>query len=167
MFEPTIWLKNVLQIDKRLLYKHKIKGLILDLDNTLSMDGSPAAEIGVADWLCEMRGIGVKMVILSNNTLKRVAPLAKELGIDFIAFGCKPMPFGIRKAVRKLQNEGVSRAETAIVGDQIFTDVMGGNIYGIKTILVEPFHLEGNWVFRLKRKAESVVFDRSKIRQSP
>ena len=160
MFKPTIWLKNVLQIDKHLLYKCKVKGLILDLDNTLSMDGSPAAEMGVTEWLAEMRELGVKMLILSNNTSKRVKPLAEELGIEFIAFGCKPLPFGVRKAVHKLRKAGIPRSQIAIVGDQIFTDVMGGNLYGIKTILVEPFHLEGNWMFKLKRKVECAFFDR-------
>ncbi|MCL1788855.1 MAG: YqeG family HAD IIIA-type phosphatase [Oscillospiraceae bacterium] len=160
MFKPTVRLKNVLSIDKHLLYKIKVKGLILDLDNTLSMDGSPAAELGVTEWLTEMRELGIKMIILSNNTSKRVAPLARELGIDFIAFGCKPLPFGIKKAAYRLKKSGVLRTQIAIVGDQIFTDIIGGNLYGIKTVLVEPFHLEGNWTFRLKRKVESAIFSR-------
>ena len=168
MVKPTIWLENVLKIDKHLLYKCKIRGLILDLDNTLSMDGSPAAEHGVMEWLSDMQALGVKMIILSNNTHKRVAPLAKELGIDFIAFGCKPLPFGISKAARKLKSAGIPLSQIAIVGDQIFTDIIGGNLYGIKTILVEPFHLEGNLMFKLKRKVECTFFDRdfTKLKRS-
>ena len=157
LFKPTVWVKNVLQIDKHLLYKIRVKGLILDLDNTLSMHGSPAAEMGVTEWLAEMRQLGVKMIVASNNYEKRVAPLSKELGLDFISFGCKPLPFGIRKAAHKL---GVPKSQIAIVGDQIFTDVMGGNLYGIKTILVEPFYLEEHWGFRAKRRVESFVFKR-------
>ena len=157
LFKPTIWVKNVLYIDKHLLYKHKIKGLILDLDNTLSMHGSPAEEMGVADWLDDMRRLGVKLIIASNNNKKRVAPLAAKLGLDFISFGCKPLPFGVAKAAKRLE---LPKSQLAIVGDQIFTDVMAGNIYGIKSILVEPFYLEDNIGFRLKRKVESVVFKR-------
>ena len=160
LFKPTVWLKNVLKIDKRLLYKYRVRGLILDLDNTLSMHGSPATELGVAEWLSDMRKLGVKMMIVSNNTSARVAPLARELGIDFIAFGCKPLPFGIRKAVGILKKSGVPRSQIALVGDQIFTDVMGGNACGIKTILVEPFYPESHWTFHLKRKIENIVFKR-------
>ena len=137
--------------------KHGLKGLILDLDNTLSMHGSPAAEAGVEEWLADMRRLGVKMTLVSNNTAKRVAPLARELGLSFIPFGCKPLPFGINKAAKSL---GLPKSSIAVVGDQIFTDVTGGNISGIKTILVEPFHMENKLMFKLKRKIESAVFKR-------
>ncbi|MDR0197331.1 MAG: YqeG family HAD IIIA-type phosphatase [Oscillospiraceae bacterium] len=157
LFKPTVWLESVLRIDKDLLHKYAIEGLLLDLDNTLSMHDSPAAERGVFEWLSEMRGLGVRMAVVSNNTEKRVKPLAEELGVAFVAFGCKPLPFGLRKGVRLLQ---LPKSRVALVGDQIFTDVAGGNLYGIKTILVEPFYLESKPSFRLKRKIESVVFKR-------
>jgi hypothetical protein len=157
LFKPTIWVENVLKIDKHLLYKMQVKGLILDLDNTLSMHDNPAAEHGVIEWLDEMRALGVKLMILSNNTSKRVSPLAAELGMDFIAFGFKPLTGGIRRAIKAMK---LPKSQVALVGDQIFTDVMGGNLYGIKTILVEPFYLEDKWTFRFKRKIESAVFKR-------
>jgi hypothetical protein len=135
----------------------RVKGLILDLDNTLSMHDNPAVEMGVPEWLTEMRRLGVRLMIVSNNTGKRVAPLAKKLGIDFIAFGCKPLTFGLSKAAKAMR---LPKSQLALVGDQIFTDVMGGNLYGIKTILVEPFYLEDKWTFKLKRKIESTVFKR-------
>ena len=157
MFKPTIWLKNVLSIDEAFLKKHGLKGLILDLDNTLSMHGSPAAEAGVEQWLEEMRRLKIRMIVVSNNTSKRVTPLARELKLRFIAFGCKPLPFGINKAARKLM---LPKKQIAVVGDQIFTDVMGGNLNGITTILVEPFHMENNVLFKFKRKVESAFFKR-------
>ncbi len=164
MFRPKLWIKNVFNIDEVFLRENEIEGLILDLDNTLSMHGSPAAEEGVFEWLALMNTLGVKMMVVSNNTKKRVTPLVTELGLPFIAFGCKPMPFGILKAVKNL---GVDKRRLAVVGDQIFTDVIGGNICGIKTVLVEPFHLEGGRLFRLKRGLESLVFKRdySKLKE--
>ncbi|MCL1831611.1 MAG: YqeG family HAD IIIA-type phosphatase [Oscillospiraceae bacterium] len=160
MFKPTIWVKNVLQIDKKLLYKMGVKGLILDLDNTLSMHGSPAAEQGVTEWLQSMRDLNVKMMIVSNNKHRRVAPLAAELGLEFVSFGCKPMPFGVSKAAKIMRAWGVRKSQLAIVGDQIFTDIMGGNLYGIKSILVEPFYMEKHWVLKTKRKVEGALFKR-------
>ncbi|MBE6902769.1 MAG: YqeG family HAD IIIA-type phosphatase [Ruminococcaceae bacterium] len=157
LFKPTFWLKSVLDIDKEFLKKHHVRALVLDLDNTLSMHGNPAAEAGVTEWLDEMRRLGVKMRIVSNNTTKRVAPLAAKLGLEFTANGAKPLTFGISRAMKAM---GSNKKNTLVVGDQIFTDVMGGNLKGVRTVLVEPFHLEKTWTFRLKRKVEALVFKR-------
>ena len=157
LFKPTFWLKSVLDIDEQFLQKNGVRALVLDLDNTLSMHGNPAAEAGVTEWLDEMRRLGIKMRVVSNNTNKRVAPLAAKLGLPFTANGAKPLTFGITKAMKAM---GSTKADTLVVGDQIFTDVMGGNLKGVRTVLVEPFHLEKTWTFRLKRKVESIVFHR-------
>jgi len=157
MFKPKIWINSVLDIDKEFLDKYNIKALVLDLDNTLSMHGNPAAEEGIPEWLDSMRELGVKMRIVSNNTNKRVKPLADKLGLPYCANGCKPLTFGISKAVRLM---GEDKKNTAVVGDQIFTDIIGGNLKGAISVLVEPFHLEDAWTFKLKRKAESLFFKR-------
>ncbi len=157
LFKPTFWLKSVLDIDEKFLRGNGISALVLDLDNTLSMHGNPAAEAGVADWLDEMRRLGIKMRIVSNNTQKRVQPLAEKLGLPFTANGAKPLTFGITRAMKAM---GATKRDTLVVGDQIFTDVMAGNFKGVRTVLVEPFHLEKTWTFRLKRRAESLVFHR-------
>jgi len=157
IFKPTLWVKNVLSIDEDFLRANGIEGLILDLDNTLSMHGNPAAEEGIPEWLDRMRSLGISMIVVSNNTYKRVSPLAAKLGLEFVSSGAKPLTLGINKAAKRL---GLPREKLAVVGDQIFTDVMGGNFAKIKTILVEPFHLEKGALFRLKRSAEGLVFRR-------
>ncbi len=157
IFRPALWVKNVLSIDEKFLEENNIKALILDLDNTLSMHGNPAAEEGIPDWLDKMRRLDIKMMVVSNNTHKRVAPLAAKLGLEFISSGAKPLTLGINKAVKAL---GIPKENIAVVGDQIFTDVMGGNFAKMKTILVEPFHLEKGILFKVKRAAEGVVFKR-------
>lgn len=157
LFKPTFWLKNVMQIDEDFLRKNNVSALVLDMDNTLSMHGNPAAEDGVPEWLDEMRSLGIKMRVVSNNTGKRVAPLAAKLGLEFTANGAKPLTFGVNRAIKAM---GALKSETLVVGDQIFTDVMAGNLSGVRTVLVEPFHLEKTWTFRLKRRLESLVFHR-------
>lgn len=159
LFKPTWWLKNVLEIDENFIKTNHLRGFILDLDNTLSMHGSPAAEQGVTEWLAEMKKLGMKLIVVSNNTKKRVEPLAGELGLDFIAFGCKPLTMGITKALKKMN---LPKNSVALVGDQIFTDIMGGNFKRMPTILVEPFQMEDKISFKLKRKLENVVFHREK-----
>lgn len=157
LFKPDFWLKNVMQIDKEFLKKNKVRALILDMDNTLSMHDDPAAEDGVLEWLDEMRRLGIKMRVVSNNNTRRVEPLARALGLEFTANGAKPLTFGVNRAVKAMK---VSRREALVVGDQIFTDVLAGNLADIRTVLVEPFHLENKWTFKLKRRVESLVFHR-------
>ena len=160
LFKPRFHMRNVLGINEDFLKKNDIDALILDLDNTLSLHGAPAAEEGIPEWLDNMRALGVKMVVVSNNTNHRVAPLARKLGLPFIANGAKPLTIGITRALRFL---GTERDRTAVVGDQIFTDVMGGNIARTKTILVEPFHAEKNLFFKIKRAAENIVYRRGDV----
>ncbi len=157
LFKPTFWLNSVLMIDEDFLRENRVEALVLDLDNTLSMHGDPVPEEGVEDWLDKMRGLGIKMRVVSNNTNRRVAPLAARLGLEFTANGAKPLTFGITRAMKAM---GADRNVTLVVGDQIFTDIVAGNLRGVRTVLVEPFHLEKTWTFRLKRRLESVVFHR-------
>ncbi|MCI7692360.1 MAG: HAD hydrolase-like protein, partial [Oscillospiraceae bacterium] len=65
--------------------------------------------------------------------------------------------FGITRAMKAMN---AKKSETLVVGDQIFTDIMAGNLKGVRTVLVEPFHLENTWTFKLKRRLESLVFKR-------
>lgn len=146
-----------MEIDETFIKSNHLRGFILDLDNTLSMHGSPAPEQGVTEWLEKMKKLGMKLIVLSNNTKKRVEPLAEELELDFISFGCKPLTLGISRALKKMR---LPKKSVALVGDQIFTDILGGNLRGVPTILVEPFHMEDKASFKLKRKLESIVFKR-------
>ncbi len=157
IFKPTYWLKSVLDIDEEFLRENNVRALILDMDNTLSMHGSPDAEEGVMEWLDEMRALGIKMRVVSNNVPSRVVPLAQKMGLECTANGAKPLAFGIFRAIKAM---GVKPSRTLVVGDQIFTDVLAGNLAGIRTLLVEPFHLENTWTFRLKRRIEALVFHR-------
>ncbi len=156
-FKPTFWLKNVISIDEEFIKKNNVSALILDMDNTLSMHDDPNAEDGVMEWLSKMRSLGVRMRVVSNNRTRRVEPLAKAMGLEFTANGAKPLTFGVNRAAKAM---GAEKSETLVVGDQIFTDVLAGNFAGMRTVLVEPFHLENKWTFRLKRKIESLVFHR-------
>ncbi len=155
LFKPTYWMKSVLEIDAKFLREQNVRALVLDMDNTLSMHGSPVAEEGVMEWLEKMRRSGIKMRVVSNNIPSRVAPLATSMGLEYTANGAKPLAFGVLRAIKAMR---VKPSQTLVVGDQIFTDVLAGNLWGIRTLLVEPFHLENTWTFRLKRRGESIVF---------
>ena len=160
MFKPNVKLDKITDITISVLQKYNINSLILDVDNTLSTHHGQVLTDGLEDWLNLMRQNGIKMTVLSNSKSPRLEPFAKKIGLDYISLGLKPLPFGFWRALKRL---GSKRKNTAIVGDQIFTDIVGGNCVGLKTVLLTPIKLETSLRFRIKRKIESYVIKLLKI----
>lgn len=116
--------------------------LLADLDNTLVPYGVSLPTDEVRAWNEELKAAGVTLFVLSNNRhADRPRVFCEALGIPFIGHAGKPKADSFFKAMERM---GVSREKTAIVGDQIFTDVLGGNRAGVTTILVKPIRLAGN-----------------------
>lgn len=163
LLKPNIKLDKITDITPEILKKYSLNSLILDVDNTLSTHHGHKLTDGLEDWLELMKENGIKLMVLSNSKETRVKPFAEKIGLPFISLGLKPLPFGYIRALKAL---GSSRKNTAIVGDQIFTDVLGGNAVGVKTLLLTPILLESTAGFRFKRKLERVVFKLYNIKNS-
>lgn len=161
--KPDIKLKKVTDISLSILEKYGIDSLILDVDNTLSTHHGHILTDGLTDWISLMLDNGIKLMVLSNSKEQRVKPFAERIGLPYISLGLKPLPFGYFRALKRM---GSKRKQSAIVGDQIFTDVLGGNIVGVKTILLTPIKLETSLGFRFKRKLEGLVFKLFKITET-
>lgn len=160
MFKPNFVLNSVTDITVEFLDKNNIKALLLDVDNTLSVaHANKTLRNGVAQWLSDMREADIPMMILSNAKKKRAIRFADSVGLDVVGLAAKPLPFGYFRAVKKLR---IKRKNVAIVGDQIFTDVMGGNLSGVKTILVTDITPEDKPFFKFKRKLEKKMLKRWK-----
>ena len=151
---PDLFLHSIFDVTSELLAKFGVEALILDVDNTLRVLGSKFPVDGVLSWVGSMRAAGIKLIIASNNFKKKVEPFAKQLGLDYVFFSCKPLSFGLNKAAKKLN---VKKEKIAVIGDQIFTDVFGGNLRGFKTFLVEPFLKERSFGFKFKRWLEQKI----------
>lgn len=151
MFRPTYVFGRVGEITHRFLEKAHIKGLILDLDNTLTTHNNPVPPQSSLDWLSEMKEAQIRLMIVSNNSSKRVMPFAQRLGLEFVSRGAKPLTFGYTKAIERM---GLNKKNVAAVGDQIFTDVLGSNLKGIRSIFVFPIEPETSLPFRIKRACE-------------
>lgn len=151
LFYPTIMLHRVSNITPEMLKKRGIKALILDADNTLTTHNNPVPHPDVLGWLDKMKKHGFRLVMVSNNNQKRILPFAKKLGIEFTANAMKPLTFGFTRTAKRL---GLAPRSIAVVGDQLFTDILGGNLFGAMTILVEPMEPETGIFFRFKRKIE-------------
>ncbi len=160
LFMPSIVLKNVTDIQVELLQRLEIQSILLDVDNTLAHHGSPKPLPGVVEWTRKIRQAGISIIIVSNNFKNRVAPFAKKFELPFVSLALKPMPFGFNRA-KKLLKEDCNH--TLVVGDQIFTDVLGANLAGMKSILLEPAVIEKTLGFRLRRILENPI--RSKIKR--
>lgn len=151
LFTPTKSLDSILQVTPELLHEMGVTALILDIDNTMTTHDNPVPLPGLDRWLDTMRTSGIKMMIVSNNRSERVTPFAELLGLDFVPRGAKPLTRGYRQAAKKM---GVSRSELCTIGDQLFTDILGAKLFGIKSILVEPIEPEKTLFFRIKRALE-------------
>ena len=159
IFTPTKALDSILDITPDMLREMHITALLLDVDNTLTTHNDPKPLDGLDRWLEDMRAAGIRMMIVSNNHAPRVAPFAKKLGLDFVAEGAKPLPVGFSKAAKKL---GFPKSSICAVGDQIFTDILGANLFGIRSIFVFPIEPETSLPFRFKRALEKPLLPKRK-----
>ena len=159
---PNAYFEKIQDITIQFLIKNKIKALILDVDNTL-IDKQENLSEDVIKWVKEIKGQGVKMHILSNTNRKsKVERVANTLQLNYEYFGMKPLKIGFNK-VRKILNEDSSRI--AVVGDQIFTDIIGGNRAGMFTILLEPISKKEYWYTIWKRPIENRIKKNIKMKQ--
>ncbi len=161
LLKPNVKLDKITDITVEMLEKRNITALLLDVDNTLSTHHGMVLCEGLEDWLQKMQNKGIKLLILSNSKKKRVEPFANKINLDFISLGLKPLFTGFERGIKRL---GVSKKNVAIVGDQIFTDTLGGNFCGITTILLTPIKPETSARFKFKRKLEKIVFKIYKIK---
>lgn len=154
IFHPNFYFKRAAAISPAFLRERGVTVLLLDVDNTLTTHNSPAVSPEITDWLARLAAADVRLLILSNNNAARVEPFAKGLGLGCIARAAKPLSGGVRRACERL---GVPREGVAIVGDQIFTDVLCANLAGAVSILVEPIEPEEMLFFKIKRVLEKWV----------
>lgn len=134
-FRPDYMFYRLTEITPEFLEKAGIRALVLDVDNTLSTHHGQEPVEGLDDWIKLMQKNGIKLLIASNAFSKRVAPFAEKIGLSYQSTSLKPLPFAYFRAARRL---GEKRRHIAIVGDQVFTDIIGGSVSGVKTILVTP-----------------------------
>jgi HAD superfamily phosphatase (TIGR01668 family) len=135
MLSPDYYLRSVSDIDLEALRARGVDTLLVDLDNTLLPRDTSAVPESARDWAATLSARGFKVCLVSNNWHERVSEVADELGFDLVAKAVKPLPFAFLRALRKV---GSKRSQSAVVGDQMFTDVVGGKLLGMVTVMVLP-----------------------------
>ena len=136
ILKPKVYVDSVCNIDlKKLKKTKKMKGIIIDLDNTLVAWGKKEVSQRIIDWVKEAKRLEFKLCIVSNTSSKRVAELAKIFDIPYHSKYFKPFSVAFNNGLRILDTK---KSETVVIGDQIFTDIWGGNKLRLLTILITP-----------------------------
>lgn len=135
LFSPDHFYRGVQDIDLDALSAQGVDTLLIDIDNTILPRDTGEMTEELSEWASALLGKGFKVCLVSNNWHDHVKRIAEMFGFMMIAKALKPLPFGFLTAIRRL---GSNRRNTAIIGDQMFTDILGGNLTGLVTVLVLP-----------------------------
>lgn len=134
--KPKVYINSIYNIDlKKLKKMKKIRGIIVDLDNTLVAWGKNEINQEVIDWVKEAKKLGLKICIVSNTRSKRVKKFAEIFGVPYYSKIIKPFSMSFINGLKILNTK---KDETVVIGDQVFTDIWGGNRLKLFTILVSP-----------------------------
>ncbi|CQR46917.1 Phosphoglycolate phosphatase [Paraliobacillus sp. PM-2] len=153
-FLPNQHVQDIFEINPTMLKQKGIKGIITDLDNTLVAWNVPDATPEIVEWFNKMEENGIRVTIISNNNEKRVKLFSEPLKTPFVYSARKPFAKAFKKAAKQMK---LSKDEIVVVGDQLMTDVLGGNSAGFYTILVVPIvKTDGVWT-RINRRIERKI----------
>lgn len=153
VFKPTIYQKSIYDINYNALKKQNIKVLVFDLDNTLALIDENKCPSKSKKLIQELKK-DFQIFIISNNTSARIKPYVAELGIEGVPNARKPFTKGLKKIVKK----GYKKEEMVMIGDQLVTDVLSGNRFHIKTILVDPLGKKDLKITAFNRLVERQIF---------
>lgn len=168
IFTPHYRIRRVWELTPARLQQWGLHALLLDVDCTLTRYRRGEALPEALAWIEQLRLSGFKLCLVSNGLGPRIHEFAERLELPCVARAMKPLPGGIRRALQMIEAQP---SQTAIVGDQLFADVMAGRLAHIRSILVDPIHPEEEpWFTRMKRLPEKVLLSRMEaylVQQSP
>ena len=156
LLQPDLVLgRSVLDITPEILSRYQIEGLVLDVDDTIVPIGNAVIEPELAVWIEEIRQIVPLWLVTNNPSHVRIGAIADSLSLPYFLSAAKPSRRRLRQAVVEMK---IEPARVAMVGDRIFTDVLGGNRMGMFTILIEPIvSIDSTLGFNLLRRIEFTI----------
>lgn len=152
-FFPNYYTDKVSDLKTEFFTERKIKGILIDIDNTLIDYYENIAE-DTLQWIEHIKKSGIKILLLSNNNKDRVNRIGNRLGVEGIYYAAKPRRRGFVSAMEKMN---LKNHEVCIIGDQLFTDIYGGNRLNIFTVLVKQVHERDIWITKFKRPLEKHI----------
>ncbi len=154
LFKPKTYIRSVYELNLEALVKDGYKLLLCDIDNTLVGFKEQVPPTRAMEFFMSCHKLGIKLILVSNNNEKRVVPFADAAGVECTFFSLKPLKGTYKKI---LKETGYNAKETACVGDQIITDVLGGNRMNIHTIFCDRIVDSDSIQTKINRTVESVI----------
>ncbi|HZJ57989.1 MAG TPA: YqeG family HAD IIIA-type phosphatase [Clostridia bacterium] len=151
---------SVFTIDLAGLYERGYKNILIDVDNTITPWNADRVSERLRGWLKQCQILGFTVCLFSNGTSSRVNRLAAELMISAVPKGGKPLRAAFKRALGYIDGRPQN---TIMIGDQIFTDIWGGNLTGLYTILVNPISTREFWGTKFNRFLERVLAKRGEL----
>lgn len=156
MIIPTMYYRNIKEINYEKLKKEGIKCLIFDLDNTLASLEEKECSKTLLETICKLKKDFI-IAIITNSNKKRTEPYRKALDIDIVSFALKPSTKGLKKIKKKYN---LKKAEMVMIGDQFMTDILSGTKFGIKTILVDALQEKDLKITKINRIIENRLINK-------
>lgn len=155
LFVPRMYIENYKSLNLYKLQELGIKVLLCDIDNTLAPYDVSVANEDVIEFIQNVRKCGMELILISNNTNKRVSLFAKGLNVAYYASSFKPLPYVYRRICKDFE---ISCKEMALLGDQLITDMSGANYLGIYSILSSPLEKRDIHFTKVNRILEMILF---------
>lgn len=156
-FVPDVYQKSIYTVDYNKLKKNGIKFILFDLDNTLVPYSDKVPNKKIVELFTSLKEKGFRVMIFSNSSCKRLKPFKEQLNVECHHRAWKPSP---KKFIKVLKDLKCTVSEVAIIGDQLLTDIYGGNRVGITTILVNPISKKDYWFTKINRHREKSLIKR-------
>ena len=150
---PSGLVESVFSLDYMGLYEKGFRGLIFDIDGTLVPHGADSTP-EVDDLFERIQALGYRTLLLSNNDEERVLRFLRNINSLYICDANKPEPLAYERAVEML---GLGKEQVLVIGDQIFTDILGANRAGLSSVLVHYLLWPGETRLGLRRRVEAML----------
>ena len=156
-FKPTWLFDTIFDVTPAFLKQNELTTIFTDLDNTLMPWDKSLGDPRLRPWLNEMKNNDINVIVVSNNSKKRIAKAVAPLNLQFVSRALKPTGIGINRAIRNLN---VKRSEVVMIGDQLLTDIRAANGCHIASILTKPLVPNDAWNTTLNRNLEKIIWRR-------
>lgn len=157
VLRPDAFAERLTRVSLDDLAAQGVRGIIVDLDNTLVGYRQDTLEAADAAWIADALARGFRIALLSNNFTGRVRKIGADIGVPVVPSALKPLPTGFWRALHLL---GTPRKATIVVGDQLFTDVLGAKLCGLRAILTHPLEAHDWLGTRVLRVFERLILGR-------
>ena len=155
LFKPDLMLDKYTDLDIKGLASQGFTTVLLDVDNTITPYYQKIPDENGKDFVKKMKEAGLDVIVFSNNTDERVGKVAAALDCDYRCWCLKPLPFKFNKLIKEKK---LDRNKVICMGDQLMTDILGGNSAGVYTVYMRPIVEHDAFITTINRKLERFVF---------